>query len=60
MPLPLRAFTVFFLLQADSVASVHERSIPTERPSLVGEVNANFADRAVSRSQRGGSPTAVI
>jgi hypothetical protein len=26
----------------NSVASVHERTIPTERPPLVGEVSANF------------------
>jgi hypothetical protein len=26
----------------DSVALVRERTIPTERPSLVGEVSANF------------------
>jgi hypothetical protein len=30
----------------NSVASVHKRTIPTERPPLVGEVSANFfADR---------------
>jgi hypothetical protein len=26
----------------NSVAWVHEQTIPTERPPLVGEVNANF------------------
>jgi hypothetical protein len=29
----------------NSVALVHERATPTERPPLVGEVSANFADR---------------
>jgi hypothetical protein len=29
----------------NSVALVRERTIPTERPPLVGEVSANFADR---------------
>jgi hypothetical protein len=29
----------------NSVAGVPERTIPTERPLLVGEVSANFADR---------------
>jgi hypothetical protein len=27
----------------NSGASVHQRTIPTERPSLVGEVSANFS-----------------
>jgi hypothetical protein len=27
------------------VASVYERTIPTERPQLVGEVSVKFADR---------------
>jgi hypothetical protein len=31
--------------KSNSVASVRERTIPTERPPLVGEVIANFADR---------------
>jgi hypothetical protein len=29
-------------LKLNSVASVRERTIPTERPPLVGEVSANF------------------
>jgi hypothetical protein len=29
----------------NSVALVRKRTIPTERPPLVGEVSANFADR---------------
>jgi hypothetical protein len=44
----------------NSMVSVRERTIPTERPPLVGEVCANFANRGVSRSQRGGYHTAVI
>jgi hypothetical protein len=44
----------------NSVALVREQTIPTERPPLVGEVSANFADRGVSHGQCGGSPTAVI
>jgi hypothetical protein len=28
-----------------SVALIRERTIPTERPPLVGEVSTNFADR---------------
>jgi hypothetical protein len=45
----------------NSVAVVSERTIPTEWPPLVGEVSANFyADRGVSRSQRGGSLKAVF
>jgi hypothetical protein len=39
------------------MAWVRKRTIPTERRQLDGEVSA---DRGVSRSQRGGSPTAVI
>jgi hypothetical protein len=44
----------------NSVALVRERTIPTERPPLVGEVSANFCGQRVSRGQRGGSLTAVI
>ena len=45
----------------NSVALVRERTIPTERPPLVGEVSANFfADRGVSRGQRNGSPRPLI
>jgi hypothetical protein len=40
--------------------SIRERIIPIERPPIVGEVSANFGDSGVSRSQRGGSSTAVI
>jgi hypothetical protein len=43
----------------NSMASVRELTIPTEQPPLVGEVSSNFCGW-MSRSQRGGSPTAVI
>jgi hypothetical protein len=42
------------------VTLVRERTIPTERPPLFGEVSATFADRGVSRDQRPRSPTVVI
>jgi hypothetical protein len=41
----------------NSLALVHEQTILTERPSLVGEVSA---DRGVSHGQCGGSPMPVI
>jgi hypothetical protein len=44
----------------NSVAWVRERTVPTERPQLVGEVSANFCGYRVSHGQRDGSPTAVI
>jgi hypothetical protein len=34
------------------VVSVRERTIPTERPPLVGEVSANFCGQRVKRGQR--------
>jgi hypothetical protein len=34
---------------------VRERTIPTERPPLVGEVIANFCGQRVPRGQRDGS-----
>jgi hypothetical protein len=41
--------------------SVHERTKPTERPSLVGEVSANcLLTEGASRGQRGGSSTVAI
>jgi hypothetical protein len=39
---------------SNSVALVRERTIPTERPSLVSEVSANVCGYRVSRGQRGG------
>jgi hypothetical protein len=35
-----------------SVALVRKRTIPTERPPLVGEVNTNFCGKRVPRGQR--------
>jgi hypothetical protein len=40
----------------NSIALVHERTKPTERPPLAGEVIANFCGLRVSRGQRNGSP----
>jgi hypothetical protein len=37
------------------VASVRERTIPTERPPLLGEVGTNFGGLKVPRGQRDGS-----
>jgi hypothetical protein len=35
-------YSIFLTLMTDSVAVVRERTIPTERPPLAGEVSANF------------------
>jgi hypothetical protein len=40
------------LYNNNSLALVRERTIPTERPSFVGEVNANVYGQWVSRDQR--------
>jgi hypothetical protein len=42
MKAPRLYFPVFFLNKLNSVALVRERTIPTERPPLVGEVSANL------------------
>jgi hypothetical protein len=47
-------------LKLNSVALVRKRTIPTERPTLVGEVSANFCGERVSRGQRNGSPRPLI
>jgi hypothetical protein len=39
---------------------VRKRTIPTERPPLVGEVSANFCGQRVSRGQRNRFPRALI
>jgi hypothetical protein len=39
-----------------SMALVRKKTIPTERPSLVGEVSATFCGWRVSHGQRNGSP----
>jgi hypothetical protein len=36
----------------NSVALVRKRTIPTERPPLVGEISYNFCGQIVSRGQR--------
>jgi hypothetical protein len=43
-----------------SGALVRQRTIPTERPPLVGEVSANFSGQRVSRGQRNESPRPLI
>jgi hypothetical protein len=42
--------------ELNSVALVRKRTIPIERPPLVGEVSANFCGERMSRGQRNGSP----
>jgi hypothetical protein len=42
------------------MALVRERTIPTERLQLVGEVSANFCGQRVSRGQRNGFPRSLI
>jgi hypothetical protein len=42
------------------VALVRKRTIPTERPQLVGEDSANFWGYRVSSGQRNGSPRQLI
>jgi hypothetical protein len=39
---------------------VRKRTIPTERPPLVGQVSANFCGQRVSRGQRNGSLRPLI
>jgi hypothetical protein len=46
--------------KANSGALVRQRTIPTERPPLVGEVSANFSGYRVSRGQRNESPMPLI
>jgi hypothetical protein len=52
---------VLFIVQdlfncENSVTLVRKRTIPTERPPLVGQVSANICGNRVSRGQRNGSP----
>jgi hypothetical protein len=42
--------------KTNSVALARERTIPTERPPLIGEVSANFGGYRVSHGRRNGSP----
>jgi hypothetical protein len=44
-PLLFVSFVCWFVSEeTNSVSSVHERTVPTERAPLVGEVSANFCD----------------
>jgi hypothetical protein len=46
--------------QTNSGALVRQRTVPTERPPLVGEVSGNFSWERVSRGQRNESPRPLI
>jgi hypothetical protein len=47
-------------LKLNSVAVVRKRTIPTERPPLVGEVSANLYGQRVLRGQRNEFPRPLI
>jgi hypothetical protein len=47
-------------LKLNSVASVRERTIPTERSPLVAEVSVNFCGYRVLRGQRNGFPRSLV
>jgi hypothetical protein len=47
-------------LKLNSVAVVRKRTIPTERPPLVGEVSANFFGYRVMRGQQNEFPRPLI
>jgi hypothetical protein len=47
-------------LQKNSVAVVRKRTIPTERPPLVGEVSANLCGQRVLRGERNEFPRPLI
>jgi hypothetical protein len=51
-----RSKDIFIPVMLNSMALVRKRTIPTERPPLVGEVSANFCGQWVSGGQRNGSP----
>jgi hypothetical protein len=55
----LQIFTTAGHVEKNSVALVGERTVPTERQLLVGEVSAKFSNRLLSHTQCNGSPTAV-
>jgi hypothetical protein len=46
---------IIYLYKKNYVALVQERTITAERPSLVGEVSANFCGYRMSRGQDDGS-----
>jgi hypothetical protein len=52
--------TVLNALKTNSVAVVRKRTIPTERPPLVGEVSANLCRYKVLRGQRNEFPRPLI
>jgi hypothetical protein len=51
----IEVLLVIIYTELNYVAPVRERTIPTERPPLVGEVSANVYGWRVSRGQSGGS-----
>jgi hypothetical protein len=51
----ISGFNVSLIVSPYSVVLVRERTIPIERPPLVGEVSATFADKGVTRHHRDGS-----
>jgi hypothetical protein len=58
---PLNAKSILFYgpyrkkLKLNSMVSVRDRTIPTERPPFVGEVIANICGQRVPRGQHDGS-----
>jgi hypothetical protein len=58
--LPVGSGTTIRHKTTNSVAWVRERTIPTERPPLVGEASANFCAYRVPRGQRDGSLLSVF
>jgi hypothetical protein len=61
----IRVFLLVFssinkLIKPDSVAVVRKRTIPTERPPLVGEVSANFFGQRVLGGKRNEFPRPLI
>jgi hypothetical protein len=46
--------------ELNTVALVRKRTIPTERPPLVGEVSANFCGKRVLRGQSNEFPRPLI
>jgi hypothetical protein len=55
-----REFVVLLTKTTNSVFLVRKRTIPTERPPLVGEVSANFSGWRMSRRQRNESPPPLV
>jgi hypothetical protein len=55
----MKANVIELTTTTNSVVLVRKRTIPTDRPPLVGEVSVNVCEYR-SRGQRGGSTTAVF